>query len=617
MGRLLFDIEGDNYLDKLTKIHCIVTEDVDTNEVKRYRPHEIKKGLKALQDAQVLIGHNILDYDLRAIKKLYPKWTYTGDTYDTLIAAKIAFPDIKNRDFRSKRIRRILNLKPQDRTPIEVKALQNIGKHSIEAYGLRMGCLKGDFGKEVGFETFSEDMLSYCEQDVKVNLKLYYRLIEEGIPDDSLKTEQEAQRICLAQTEKGFNFNIDKAYKLEEDLLNRQTELTKLICKDLGGDFLIRLGVKVPKRTTQYKELLRGKYTTGAAYNKIQWKPFNPNSRYDLGQRLISKLGWKPKEFGSDGKPTLSEEILDKMQYPVAKHISEYLMIDKRLGSLSNGNGAWIKLYNEETKSIHGRVNTLGAGTSRCTHSKPNLAQIPAVRAPWGKECRSLFVPPKGMKIYDVDLSGIELRMLAHYLSPWDGGKYGDIIINGDIHQANADAAGIDSRDTMKTIMYARLYGSGMQNLADVSGLPVKVIKEKMANLDKNMPALKSLDDAVKNTIRTKGYVTALDKRRIYCNSEHSALNYLLQSAGAIVAKMWMNYSVYEMSKLGYELGKDYYQVAFIHDQYDWVYDPKQITHETLYKASQDALDRVQEDLKIRIKLDCAACSGDDFSEVH
>jgi DNA polymerase I len=613
--RILFDIETDNYLEHMTKIHCIAAINVDTDEIWRFRPDEVKKGLKFLQASKVLIAHNGIDFDMRAIKKIYPKWTYTGEVYDTLIAAKLAFPDIKNRDF--KKLRSVMNKPVHQRTDIEKKRMACIGKHSLEAYGLRMGCHKGDFGKEVGFETFSEDMMEYCVQDVIVNAKLFHRLEQEDISQEALKTEHESQRICLAQTEKGFNFNIDKAHELEKQLLERKDELTKLICKDLGGDFLVNMGVKVPKRTTQYKELLRGKYTLGAAYTKLKIKPFNPNSRYDVGQRLISRFGWKPKDYGTDGKPTLSEEVLDKMKFPVAKHISEYLMIDKRLGMLSNGNSAWIKLYNEETKSIHGRVNTLGAGTSRCTHSRPNLAQIPAVRAPWGKECRELFEPPKGMKLYDVDLSGIELRMLAHYMTPWDNGKYGDIIINADIHQANADAAGIDSRDTMKTLMYARLYGSGMQNLADVSGLPVKVIKEKMANLDKNIPALKSLTDAVKHTIKTKGYVTALDKRRIYCSSEHASLNYLLQSAGAIVAKMWMNFSVEEMSKLGYELGKDYYQVAFIHDQYDWVYDPKQITHEVLYKASQDALDRVQEDLKIRMKLDCAACSGDNFSEVH
>lgn len=613
--RLLFDIETDNYLEHCTVIHCIVTKNVDTDEVQRFRPHEIKRGLKFLQAAKVLIGHNIIDFDIRAIKKLYPKWDHNAEIYDTLIAAKLAYPDIKNRDF--KRLRSVMNKDPKSRTQVETMRMRNIGKHSLEAYGLRMGNHKGDFGKEVGFDKFSEAMLEYCVQDCEVNAQLFHRLEKEEISQMALETELESQRICIEQSTKGFNFNIDKAHDLHKTLMDRRAELTELIEADLGGDFLINLGVKVPKRTTQYKELLRGKYTQGAAYTKIKRKEFNPNSRYDLGQRLISRFNWKPKEFGTDNKPTLSEEILDKMKFPVSKHISEYLMIDKRLGMLSNGNNAWIKLYNEETKSIHGRVNILGAGTGRCTHSKPNLAQIPAVRAPWGKECRALFVPPKGMKIYDVDLSGIELRLLAHYMTPWDNGEYADVILKGDVHSRNQEAAGLPTRDMAKVFIYSKIYGSGINGLADQCKLSVKAMRKVVKDFDENLPALASLTEAVKSVVRTKGYVKALDGRHIYCSSEHASLNYLLQSAGAIVAKMWMNYSVEEMSKLGYELGKDYYQVAFIHDQYDWVYDPKQITHEVLFKASQDALDRVQKDLNIKVKLDCAACSGDNFSEVH
>ncbi len=613
--RILFDIESNNYLEHMTTIHCIVTENVDTGEVKKFRPNEIKKGLAYLQDATVLIGHNIIDFDIRAIKKMYPRWNTKAYLYDTLIAAKIAYPDIKNRDFR--KLRGVMNKDRSQRTEVETKRLANIGKHSLEAYGLRMGLHKGDFGKEVGFETFSEDMLEYCVRDVEVNTKLFHRLEAEGISQDALDTEFKAQQICLDQTKKGFNFDFDKAELLHKDLLIRKGELEELICNDLGGDFLMNMGIKVPKRDLKYKDVTKASRTKGAAYTEIRMKPFNPNSRSDLATRLIERHKWKPKEFGKDGKPTLNEEILDRLKYPVTNHISEYLMIDKRLGMLVNGHNAWIKLYNEDTKCIHGKVNTLGAATSRCSHTRPNLSQIPAVRAPWGKRCRELFTPPKGMKIYDVDLSGIELRMLAHYMTPWDNGDYGNIILTGDIHTANKEAAGIESRDTMKTIMYARLYGSGMQNLANVSGLPLKVIKEKMDNLDKNLPALKNLTDAVKSTIRQRGFVKALDGRKIYCSTEHSALNYLLQSAGAIVAKLWLVYSIEEMEKAGYKFNKDFYQVAFIHDQYDWVYDPKVITHDELYKASQTALDRVQVDLKIKMKLDCAACSGDDFSEVH
>lgn len=613
--RILFDIESDGYLEHMTKIHCIAATDVDTNEVWRFRPSEIKAGLKFLQDAKVLIAHNGIDFDIRGIKKIYPKWKTDAYIYDTLIAAKIAFPDIKMRDF--KRLRGAMAKQKVNRTEIENKMMANIGKHSLEAYGLRMGCHKGSFGKDVGFEVYSEEMMEYCVQDVVVNAKLFHRLEAEDINQGALDLEFRTQQICLEQTEKGFDFDIVKARQLESDLLERQQELADLIIQDLGGDFIINLGVKVPKRTTKYKEILRGQYTKGAAYSKLKWKEFNPNSRYDLGQRLISRFGWKPKDFGTDGKPTLSEEILAKMKYPVSTLISEYLMVDKRLGMVANGNGAWLKLYNEDTKCMHGRINTLGAATSRCAHMRPNLAQIPSTRSPWGKECRELFTVPSGMKLFGTDASGLELRMLAHYMWAFDDGAYADVVLNGDIHTVNMEAAGLALRDTAKTFIYAKIYGSGVKGLAETCGMSVKAMKEVVANFDKGLPALAALTEAVKYTIRTKGYVKALDGRKIYCSSEHAALNYLLQSAGAIVCKTWMveihrilkcmntNYSTYIK------------QLAFVHDELQFAYDEKFISHDSLDKVSKLAMKNTQIKLKVKIDLDSDSGSGMNYAETH
>ena len=613
--RLLFDIESDNYLEHMTVIHCIVTENIDTGEVRKFRPNEIKLGLKHLQDATVLIGHNIIAFDIPAIKKLYPRWTYKAELYDTLIAAKIAYPDIKDRDF--KKLRGVMNKDPNKRTEVETKRMRNIGKHSLEAYGLRMGLHKGDFGKEIGFETFSEDMLEYCVRDVQVNTKLFHRLVAEEISQDALDTEFRTQQICLNQTDKGFNFNLDKANTLHNDLLTRKQELSDLICKDLGGDFIMNMGIKVPKRTTKYKELLRGTYTKGAAYSKLKMKEFNPNSRSDLSSRLMSRCKWKPKEFGKDNKPTLSEEILDTLKYPVTKHISEYLMVDKRLGMLANGNGAWLKLYNEDTGCIHGRINTLGAATSRCSHMKPNLAQIPAVRSPWGKECRSLFEAPQGMKLFGTDASGLELRMLAHYMYNFDNGEYADTVLNGDIHTVNQTAAGLETRDIAKTFIYAKIYGSGIGGLAETCGMSKSKMKDIVANFDRNLPALASLTDAVKGVIRTRGFVKALDGRKIYCTSEHAALNYLLQSAGTIVCKNWMNriHEVLGERDIAYSMYIQ--QQAFSHDELQIAYDENKITHEELDKISKDAMTFTQEKLGIKIKLDSDSKSGDNWADTH
>ena len=613
--RLLFDIESDNYLEQMTVIHCIVTENIDTGEVREFRPNQIREGLKHLQDATVLIGHNIIAFDLAAIVKLYPRWTTKAKLYDTLIAAKIAYPDIKDRDF--KNLRGAMNKDPKQRTGIETKRIRNIGKHSLEAYGLRLGLHKGDFGKEVGFEIFSEDMLAYCVRDVAVNTKLYHRLVAEELSQDALDTEFRTQQICLDQTNKGFNFNLDKAHKLQDDLLARKSMLAGMICKDLGGDFIMNMGIKVPKRTTKYKELLRGTYTKGAAYSKLKMKEFNPNSRSDLSSRLISRCKWKPREFGKDGKPTLSEEILDTLQYPVTKHISEYLMIDKRLGMLANGNGAWLKKYDVKTKSIHGRINTLGCATSRCAHMSPNLGQVPAVYSPWGKQCRELFEAPKGMKLFGTDASGLELRVLAHYMWSFDNGAYADIVLNGDIHTTNQEAAGLASRDMAKTFMYAKIYGSGAQGLADTCGMSLKDMKKVIANFDKNTPALAQLTSTVKGVIRTRGFVKALDGRKIYCSSEHAALNYLCQSAGAIICKNWMN-RVHEILKERDINYTDYVkQLGFIHDELQISYDENKITHEELNLISKEAMSWTQTKLGVKVKLDSESKSGNNWSDTH
>ena len=293
------------------------------------------------------------------------------------------------------------------------------------------------------------------------------------------------------------------------------------------------------------------------------------------------------------------------------------MMIEKRLGMLASGAGAWIKLYNEETKCIHGRVNTLGTGTSRCSHSKPNLAQIPAVRSPWGKECRSLFTAPKGMKLFGTDASGLELRMLAHYMHPFDNGEYADTVLNGDVHTVNQNAAGLPTRDDAKTFIYAKIYGSGIKNLAETCKMPVAQMKKVVSDFDTNLPALSALTSAVKGTIRTKGYVKALDGRKIYCSSEHAALNYLLQGGGAIVCKTWM-VNIHDLLKQRDPNYKDYVkQLAFVHDELQIAYDENRISHDELAEISSKAMTMAETSLGLRLRLDSDSCSGSNYAETH
>lgn len=612
--KLIFDIETDNYLHLCTKIHCIVAQSYESGQVWTFGPDSIDEGVKFLEQADLVVGHNIIDFDIRAIKKFYPNFK-SPKAYDTLIAAKYAFPDIKEKDFG--RLRKIISKPVGMRTPEDKAKLRSIGRHSLEAYGQRLGEYKGDFGKEVGFEVYTQEMMDYCVQDVKVNTKLYDKLVHMELDQSVLDIEFKAQEICLEQSSFGFSFDIDKALELKKALEDEQSKLQDEIKSILGGDFIIPLEVKVPKRDVNYKEVLRGSYKAGCAYTKIKIKEFNPTSRHDLSTRLIERCNWKPTEFGSDGKPTLSEEVLKKSDIRVCKVIAKTLMIQKRLGMLVDGNQAWIKLYNENTKAIHGRVDTLGTGTHRCTHSRPNLGQIPSVRSPYGKECRELFTVPKGWKLFGTDASGLELRVLAHYMFPFDGGSYADVILNGDIHTTNQNAAGLDTRDQAKTYMYAKIYGSGIDNLARVCGITAKEMRVKVKNFDKNLPALKTLTDKVKESAKYKGHVKALDGRRIPVRSEHSALNFLLQSGGAIICKNWMVKLHILLKEKGYESGTDFRQSAYVHDELQISYNPTKITGDELGALSREAMINVGKDLGVRIPLDVGYDTGDTYADTH
>ena len=613
--RLIFDIEADNYLEYCTKIHCIVAEDYDTNEVHQFKPHEIQEGLDLLSKADVLIGHNIIDYDLRAIKKFYPEFKTEARIYDTLIAAKYAFPDIKEKDFR--RLGKVFRKPKSMQTDLEKLHLMNIGKHSLEAYGLRMGLHKGTFGKEHGFETFSEEMLEYCVRDVAVNAKLFHKLMSMELNEEVLDIEFEAKRICVEQEEFGFKFDKEKALELEKELMEQQEILQDDIKSILGGVFIIPLEVKVPTRNLTYKDKTRGDVIAGNPFTKIKVKEFNPTSRYDLSTRLIERCGWKPKEFGKDGKPTLGEAVLANCDIPVADSISKLFTIQKRIGMLSTGNVAWLKYYNEETGAIHGQIDTLGTATHRCTHKRPNLGQIPSVRSPYGKECRGLFTVPEGFKLFGTDASGLELRMLAHYMTPFDNGAYADIILNGDIHTTNQNAAGLPNRDMAKTFIYAKIYGSGIAGLAETCLMLESDMRKVVKNFNENTPALLDLTNAVKGAASYRGYVKSLDGRRIPVKAQHSALNFLLQSSGAIVCKYWMVELHRLLRESGFVSGVDYMQSAFVHDELQIAFNPKTIDGKFLGELSRKAMISTGEKLGVRIPLDVGYDIGDSYAETH
>ena len=242
-------------------------------------------------------------------------------------------------------------------------------------------------------------------------------------------------------------------------------------------------------------------------------------------------------------------------------------MLNKRLGQLGNGKQAWLKL--EKNGKIHGRVNHMGAVTSRCTHSDPNVAQVPSLNAAFGKECRKLFFAPEGYSLLGADASGLELRCLAHYMNRYDGGKYGKEILEGDIHTANQEAAGLATRSQAKTFIYGFLYGAGNEKIGQIINKGAKEGGQIKKRFLAKTPALKKLTEALNNKLEQQHgekFINGLDGRRIPIRHPHAALNTLLQSAGAIICKRWYatiesmirskNYAIEEVTI-----------VAFVHDE--------------------------------------------------
>jgi len=606
LGRLLrtyiFDLESNGLLETMDRIHCIVIEDFNTGVTWSYTPDQIEAGIRKLEEADELVGHNIIGFDLQAIRKIYPWFKPRGIVKDTLCMTRTIWSDIKSQDhglFRKGKI-----------------SGKNIGRHSLESWGERLGELKGDYGKTTDWADFTPEMLTYCQQDVRVTSKLYHKILFKAFPESVLRMEQDIHTICLDQERHGFPFNERKAQVLLAKLLARKTELFASVYLQLGPSWVVGVEDRTSSRTVKYKDVERGNEFAGSQWTKIKIVQFNSNSRAHLAKRLIEVFKWEPTEFGEDGLPSLDDEVLNKMKLPIAPLIAEFLMLQKRLGQLAEGEQAWMSLVGEDG-AIHGRVNTMGAITARATHSKPNLAQIPANHSPYGKECRELFECPKGWKLFGTDASGLELRMLAHYMAAYDGGAYGELILKGDVHTANKVAAGLSSRDQAKKFIYTWLYGGGPQKIADIFDGTKAQGKALGDRFLKNTPALKSLKEAVSAKVIATGTLKALDGRIIPVRHQHAALNTLLQSAGAIVCKQWCIY-IHELLRAdGYKLNVDYAQFAWVHDELQIGYNPKRLTNEQLVAYSKKAMAMVTTLFKLRIPVDAEGNSGDSYAETH
>ena len=404
-----------------------------------------------------------------------------------------------------------------------------LGRHSLESWGYRLGERKGDFIKTGDFSKWSPEMQKYCERDVEVNYELYKLIKKQNYSPEAIQLEHDFARCIYLQEAHGFTFDVASAKKLYASLANRRLELEKSLVSTFPN-WKQYVGTFTPKRDNKTKG-----YKKGVPVKKYKEVQFNPNSRDHISNRLMNK-GWKPKDFTPDGKPKVDESILSTLDYPEAKLLSEHFLIAKRIGMLAEGNNAWLKL--QQDGKIYGSVITNGANTGRCTHQRPNVAQTPSVSVPYGKECRSLFTVPDGYVLIGCDASGLELRCLAHYLGAFDEGSFARELLDGDVHSKNQKQIGLPSRDMAKRVIYGIIYGIGDTRLGSIVEKTSYEGKRIKAKLFETIPALKALRDSVLVKTRNQKYLLGLDKRKLIPRSEHSSLNLLIQSCGALIIKM-------------------------------------------------------------------------------
>ena len=585
--KIIFDIETNGFLQEATKIHSIVIKDIDTGQMFSYHGDTIGKGLYLLSGANLLVGHNILKFDLEVIKKLHPEYIIDGDVFDTLLVSRLIWTNQKELDFQKKDL-----------------PLKLAGRHSLESWGYRLGLRKGEFAKENDFSEWSQKMQDYCELDVEVNLKLYQLIQKQNYSKQAIQLEHEFARCIIQQEAHGFHFNVASAKKLYTSLAKRRLELENSLVSTFPN-WQKYVGTFIPKRDNKSLG-----YTKGVPIKRYKEITFNPNSRDHISDRLMNK-GWKPEQYTPDGKPKVDESVLSTLPYPEAKILAEHFLIQKRIGQLAEGANAWLKL--EQDGKIHGQVITNGANTGRCTHQKPNVAQTPSSGVPYGKECRSLFTIPDGFSLVGCDASSIELRCLGHYLGAYDKGHFTKQLLDGDIHSYNQKQIGLPTRDLAKRVIYGCIYGIGDTRLGAVVGKSSQEGKRIKQKLFEALPALKQLRDNVIISVRNKKYLLGLDKRKLIPRSEHSSLNLLIQSCGALILKQATVILHNKLKEKNYN--DDVQMVAHIHDELQL--QCKSSIADAVGKIARQSIIDAGVYFNLRCPLDAAYKIGTTWAETH
>lgn len=629
--KLVWDLETNGLLRELDRIHVMCIGNVRTGEVITYTDHDprfpsLHQGVERLSNhtknqpfkRRCTVAHNGLNFDRKALLKVtgvdIPQWAI----YDTMVMGRLMDPE-------------------------------RLGGHKLESYGIEMGILKGTY--DGGWENYNEPMRSYCAQDGVVTIALFKKLQPCLLWGESCDLEHVVAYLIDLQMENGFKLDVRAGVRLAAEI---DQERQALICQ-LQREFPpIYVGVetKTPKRTVNYKATPdRPGYgvVEGAPYTSIKLQEFNPGSEYHVARRLLQRHGWVAP-LTEKGNPNITEAVLKKLDFPEAALLVQFARAEKRWTQLASPpkkdgkGGGWLHHADDEDR-VHGYVNPNGAVTGRMTHSRPNSANIDK-----DARMRALWIPRDGWKLVGCDAEGLELRVLAHYLTKHDGGILtrqlleGDKAIGTDAHSVNRKNTDLYSRDGAKTLLYGALYGAGDEKAGAIwvadwtsSGKPkdewpawafmargqqrrlkplAAIGKEVKYRLINGIKGFKDLKDGIATKAKLGKGLRGIDGRRIRVRHAHAALNTLLQGTGAIVMKQALAIYHRDITEVhGLVHGIDFGYCANVHDEVQQEVKPEYA--ELAGRVFQEAITKAGEHFGFRCRLDGSYDIGNNWHETH
>ena len=615
MSKYILDLESDGLIPQMTKVHCIVLKNIEDGTLISCADqpgyHSLETALDYISEADLLVGHNIIKFDIPALKKIYSGLALkpTCQFYDTLITSRLFWPE----------------LEPIDRARWSHIEPKYMGRHSLAAWGERLGVAKIKFTENAKkdpavvnvWAEWSASMQTYCEGDVEVSDTLYRYMLSQNADPRSLELEHEFAIVMSRQEQFGFPFNEKAAFALVNTLKAERSEIDEQLQDVFPPVVESRISSKTGRQ-------LKDKVTV-----------FNPASRQQTAERLRALYPEITFASTDKGNPQVDDDVLEALgnRYPEAKLLARYQLLNKRIGQIADGKEAWLKhcqVYGDGR--IHGEVVTNACVSGRCSHKRPNMAQVPSVGHEYGAECRSLFYAPEGWQLVGADASGLELRALGAWLAYFDGGEYARLVSTDgfDIHTHNARLFGIYStdspiekatRDLSKRLIYCILYGGGARktgSIVDPSGTEdqqYRIGKKTIDTFYKNLPAIKKLKDLIDERVDKRGYLSGIDGRRLQIRSKHSALNQLLQSTGAVTVKKATTILYNDLITRGLKFGKDWAFVAHVHDEFQTLVKPEYVE---LYKElAIDSFRKSGEYFNLKCPMAGESRVGQNWMETH